>query len=384
MSAIEPTQDDYAPKRMPAAAKIGLIAFAVLLTAALGARVKSKLATNASQAAELKAATDASGKVEKKAAAISTGAVERWRPVVRLEGTLQPAMDVDLAFRAPGQLASIKARLGQEVKAGQILATLDQESVLAQLGAAQAGQRAAEAQLALAEDAERRTSKMNAAGAVAESQAFQAANQLKLARAQVEAASAQVALAQSMVGNHQLKAPFGGVVTSAPTALGMIVGAGTPLFHLTDVSKLRLLGTIAPEDASLAEVGATISVGLDGRTALGKVTAVLPTLEPATRRVRVEAEVENSLDPPLRAGAFVRASIEGKQEIEVLRFPASVIRPGSDDEVLIVEANKLVVRRVLSSSNPDGTILVRSGLAATDRVLTHPTTNDREGTEVVP
>lgn len=382
MSVSQRTSELGAPRRIPTAAKVVLIGSTLILGAALVVRAQSKLAAQKTQADDLKAAAAAAEKEPKRVAGTVSGKAERWRPRVRLEGTVQPAMDVDLGFKAPGQLSQIKVKVGTAVKAGQVLGVLDDEAAQAQRGAAEAQLRAAEAQLALAEDADRRVSKMNAAGAVAEQQAVQAASQLKLARAQVDGARAQLALADTAVGNHTLKAPFSGVVTQAPTALGMIVGAGTPLFHLTDVSKLRLVGTINQDDASLAESGAPVKVELDGRQVAGQVTAVLPTLEPATRRVRVEAELDNSGSTPLRAGSFVRAAIEGKEDVDVLRFPATVIRPGTDDEVLVVVEGKLQARKVAHSAQGDGSILVRRGVAADERLLAQPTTADRDGKEV--
>ncbi|MBK6683967.1 MAG: efflux RND transporter periplasmic adaptor subunit [Deltaproteobacteria bacterium] len=379
MAVSERTSELSAPRKIPAVAKVVLIGSVVVLALALGLRAKSKLAAREAQNEQLKATAAAAANEPKRTAATVVGKPERWRPTVRLEGTLQPAMDVDLGFKAPGQLAQIKVKLGSVVKAGQVLAVLDDEAARAQRGAAEAQLRAAEAQLALAEDGERRVSKMNAAGAVAEQQAVQSVNQVKLARAQVDGAKAQLSLAETAVGNHSLKAPFGGVVTQAPTALGMIVGAGTPLFHLTDVAKLRLVGTINQEDASLADVGAAIEVQVDGRAASGRVTAVLPTLEPATRRVRVEAEIDNATTPQLRAGSFVRAQIEGTAEVDVLRFPSTILRPGMDDEVFVLEGGKLHSRTIAYSNQGDGTLLVRRGLSAEDRVLAQPTTNDRDG-----
>lgn len=379
MAVSEHTSELSAPRKIPAVAKVVLIGSVVVLGLALGLRAKSKLAAREAQSEQLKVTAAAAANEPKRSLAVVVGKAERWRPTVRLEGTLQPAMDVDLGFKAPGQLAQIKVKLGSVVKAGQVLAVLDDEAARAQRAAAEAQLRAAEAQLALAEDGERRVSKMNAAGAVAEQQAVQSVNQVKLARAQVDAAKAQLSLAETAVGNHSLKAPFAGVVTQAPTALGMIVGAGTPLFHLTDVSKLRLIGTINQEDATLADVGAAIQVQVDGRSAAGRVTAVLPTLEPATRRVRVEAEIDNNVTPQLRAGSFVRSQIEGAEEVAVLRFPSTILRPGIDDEVFVVEGGKLRGRTIAYSNQGDGTILVRRGLTDDDQVLAQPTTNDRDG-----
>jgi multidrug efflux pump subunit AcrA (membrane-fusion protein) len=126
-----------------------------------------------------------------------------------------------------------------------------------------------------------------------------------------------------------------------------------------------------------------------GRTVHGKVTAVLVSVDAATRRVPVEAELQNDGDRPILAGTFVRGSIRGDEKVRVLRLPASIIRPGSQDEVMVIERDaggkdaRLHVRRVHFVGGTEGTILVRSGLQPTDEVLRSPTAESREGDTVV-
>src|SRR5205085_2916125 len=85
------------------------------------------------------------------------GTPARWLPRLPLEGSLSPLREADLGFKVPGKLAAIKVQVGQRVRAGQLLATLDEAEAAVQLRAAQAQLAAAEAQAALAADAARRT-----------------------------------------------------------------------------------------------------------------------------------------------------------------------------------------------------------------------------------
>src|SRR5262249_47311021 len=126
-----------------------------------------------------------------------------WDPVVEIDGTVAAGQEAQIGFKTGGRIAQVAVKLGDSVKAGQLLATLDSSEAVAQLRAAQAQQRAAEAQLALATDTERRTQTMVQSGSVAEATGVQTTQQRALASAQVEASQAQVSLTQVMIGNHR-------------------------------------------------------------------------------------------------------------------------------------------------------------------------------------
>jgi RND family efflux transporter MFP subunit len=349
----------------------------------LGVRIQEKTRQQAQIAKEREAtvARVAGGDKELPKVEVVRATRATWEPAVNLEGTLMPWHEADLAFKASGRLSAVRVKVGDRVKSGAPLAVLDASEAGAQLRAAQAQLKAAQAQLALAQDTERRTTEMVNAGAVGEANGTQARGQLSLVMAQVEAAKAQLALASVNAGNHTLTAPFAGLVTRAPTGPGAVVGAGIPLIHVQDTSKLRLVATVGEGDAGLVQVGAEVQIPQGGRVVAGKVIAVLPSVDAATRRVPLEAEVPNG-DPPLLAGSFVRATIRGGAPRPVLRLPATARRPGSQDEVVVVVGGKLALRRVDFALAPDGALLVRSGIGEGDDVVAAPSAEVKVGQEV--
>ncbi|MCU0656551.1 MAG: efflux RND transporter periplasmic adaptor subunit [Polyangiaceae bacterium] len=349
----------------------------------LGVRVQGKMQQQAQIAKEREVASvkaTAAGKELPKVQVIRATRAS-WEPVVQLEGTLMPWHEADLGFKASGRIAAVRVKVGDQVKSGAPLAVLDASEAGAQIRAAQAQLKAAQAQLALAQDNERRTSEVVSAGAMGEATGTQAKGQLSLVMAQVEAAKAQVALASVNAGNHTLTAPFAGLVTRAPTGPGAVVGAGTPLVHLQDTSRLRLSATVGEADVGLVQVGSEVQVLQGKRTVKGKVIAVLRSVDPATRRVPLEAEVPNEEDP-LLAGSFVRATIRSGGAQSVLRLPATARRPGSQDEVVLVAGGKLQIRKVTFALAPDGALLVRAGLGEGDDVVASPPAEVLAGQEV--
>lgn len=382
-SSLSPaTASPPAPRRRSPLAWIVAALVVIGFVGWFGVRMRAALRTQnalAAERAEVARAAAATPAPSARAALLVTGRPETWQPEVELEGTLQPVREADLGFKVQGRLHQIRVKLGDHVSAGQTLATLDDTEARAQVAAAEAQVRAAEAQLALAEDSARRTSTLVGSGAAAQATGVQTSQQRSLAAAQVDSARAQLQLAQAALANHALVAPFAGAVTRVPSGAGAIVNPGTPLFHLQDTSVVKLSSAIGEADAALVKPGAPLELELDGRRVPGRIVAVLSSVDPATRRVPVEAEIKNDPKAPLLGGAFVRAAVMGLAPVKVLRLPASALRPGSQNELVVAEGGRLRLRHILFSRAADGALLVRSGLAPTEKVLATPSPEAQDG-----
>ena len=377
-----PTADAPPVKTPKTALAIGLVATAALAIWT-GVRINQELAVRSATAAPT--SEEPSGDAKQAVAATAAtvrGEPTSFHPSLPCEGTLAPSQQVDLAFKASGRIASLHVKVGQVVKKGEVLARLETVEAEAQVHAAEAQVRAAEAQLALASDAEQRTTGMVDAGALPEATGVQVEKQKALALAQLDAARAQLSLARAALANHTLTAPFPALVTRVPSGPGAMAAAGMPMFHLADVSTLKLTGTISEQDAPLIQVGHPVEVTVQGRTVKGEIVAVVPSVDPMTRRVPFEAVVPNADEPRLLSGSFVRAKVLAPEAITVLKLPGSALRPGSQDEVVVVEGGKIYPRRVLLSRTASGELLVRDGLGAEDDVLLAPPPIVAEGAEL--
>lgn len=314
------------------------------------------------------------------ALAVVRGVSTIWQPSVALTGTLAPIRETDLSFKMTGRLVSVRVKVGDKVKSGQALALLDSTEPAAQHAAANAQVHAAEVRLAIARDNEQRSRALFEQNAVSGSQHLADQQKADLAQAELEAARAQAQTAAATLKNTQVIAPFAGRVTQAPDAPGAIVTPGAPLFRIEDTTALRLRATVSVEDVSLVSVGALVRLDASGRS--GRVTAVLPSVDPQTRRVPIVAEIPNQAAPPLLAGVFVRATITTGEPISVLRLPASTLRPGSQDEVVLLKAGKLRRARVVFARGDDGALWVREGLRPDEDVVLSPSAAAADGADV--
>jgi RND family efflux transporter MFP subunit len=361
---------------------IATIVGSIALFGFLGVRVKQALTKKEQVAAERATAQAA---VVKKAPARGLHATAAsWKPRVDLTGTLKPWRDADVGFELGGRLVRVNVAVGDKVNAAAPLAVLDTSRSLAEVSAAEAQARAAAASLALAEDNLKRTEALVTTKSIPEAQAEQARQQVALARAQLEGAQASARLAKTGAGLHTISAPFSGIVTRAPTSPGSVVQPGAALVHLEDTSRLRLSASLGEDEVPLVKLGSPVTVSYRDRTVTGKVTALVPSLDPATRRAPIEIEVPNDTPSsgsagPLLAWSFVRARIEGSGAIEVWKLPATARRPGSQDEIVKIENGKAKIAHVAHAIDDDGAWFVTSGLTGDDVVLAAPDSDVKNG-----
>jgi len=348
------------------------------------ARAERKQLDQATSRAEPSDA-DPSGASEPAAASepqLVSGENMPWQPRIALTGTLLPVRDAALGFKGMGRLVKVHVKVGDRVKAGQLLAELDASDLRAQLGVAHAQVNTAEVQHMFAKDNEDRMRKLYDRKAVSEAQWTAEHQRSELSRVQLEAARAQVEVARAAFEGAELLAPFAGTVVEAPSAAGSVVTPGGVLFRLQDTSSLKLSATLSAADASFAKLGARVELvdeasGTPPRS--GRITAVMPAVDSQTRRLPIVAEFANEGDRTLLANVFVRATLLPSAPIDVLKLPATAIRAGSQDEVAVVDDGHLRIVRIAYVRSDDGSLLVRSGLSAGDRVLAAPNAHIKQG-----
>lgn len=384
--------------------RVGLIVTLIIgagLAGIIGLRVKEKLAEKKALEQSVASGTAQSQKGEstavnrKRAYKPVRGESVMYRPRISITGTLSPIQESDIGFKVPGRLQSIRVKVGDTVKAGTLLATLDGAEASAQAAAAAAGARAAEIGYEMAKDAQRRTDSLFESKAISEAERTGVQQKASLAQAQYEMARAQAQLATQNLGNTRIVAPFSGSIARVPSGVGRFVGPGEPLVHIDDTSVLKFSATLSETDASMVDVGSIFSIDdpsatrvLEGEEAKppqfkGRITSVLNSLDPQTRRVPIVGELPNKPPTGLRAGAFVRVTITPEKEVNTIKLPAGALRPGSQDEVVIARSGKAHIARLSLTIGEDGSLYVRSGLSPSDDVLLEPSVELRDGDEVM-
>lgn len=305
----------------------------------------------------------------------------RHRPRTELTGSLDPAQSVQLGFDVPGRVQRLLVGRGDHVTAGQAIATLDASIAQAQYDQAQAAVAGADAQLVAGEANFARAKKLKDAGALSEQDWTNADSGILAARAGVEQAKAAAAMARANLQHHTLKAPFDGWIQSGPDNAGIMTGGGTPLFLLDDLSALQVKGTAGEETAGWLHEGldATVYAATPGASAgvPAKVVRVMPSLDPATRRLPVEVRVDAAdlkETTALKAHGFARVVIEGAGDVDAWKVPKAALVARPDFSVFVATAPGEPPRRVAVTvlEEAGDSIVVSGPLTAGAQVVLDP------------
>jgi RND family efflux transporter MFP subunit len=267
---------------------------------------------------------------------------------------------VELATRASGIVRRVTVDVGSRVRAGQLLVALESGDVGAGIAAARAGATQARRYLD-------RIVALEADGAATP-------QELDDARARLAMAQAEVQRAEAQFGYVNLSAPFAGVVTERRVDPGDLVVPGQPALTLVSTGGLVVRADLPGERASQVAEGDPVTIVLpDGARVPARVTRVVPALEGASRRFRVEVALEA---PPAAAGLmpgmFARLEMEGGGE-ETRWMPAdAVVRRGQLTGVFVVERDTLRLRWVRLGESRGDAVEVLAGPAGDVRLVRRP------------
>jgi RND family efflux transporter MFP subunit len=305
--------------------------------------------------------------------------------------------------RVSGYLDKWYVDIGDRVKKGQVLATIDTPDLDSQLDAARAELNAAEAETKVKEsDAEfARTSydrwRDSPAGVVSvqEREAKKAAfdssvAQLNAARARVNVDRAKVNGLTSLAAFKSVSAPFDGVITERRIDPGDLVTAGstastTPLFVIEQADRIRVFTSVPQDVAEKLKVGSPVRVltaGGSGRAYEGQIVRTTGSLDPRARTMRVEADLPNP-DYALAPGMYVRTEIQFTRHAS-MQLPASALIFRSDEpQVAVVgKDDKIEFRNVVIASDDGNSVEISSGVSEGERVALNISSRIANGQKV--
>ena len=231
------------------------------------------------------------------------------------------------------RIAEVRVNVGDSVRAGEVLATFNADTVRADVAQAQANVAQAEASAAEAEGNAARARRLQGTGALSAVESQQLLTGEKTAQARVLAAKAALQAQEVRLAQTQLHAPDDGIISARSATVGAVVSAGTELFRL--IRKGRLEWRAEVTSAELARVvpgtAATITAA-SGAQLEGRVRMVGPTVDAQNRNALVYVDLKSVPGPAsgsARAGMFARGEFDlGSAEALTVPQAAVVVREG--------------------------------------------------------
>lgn len=310
---------------------------------------------------------------------VTTAVAYMASPALNVTGAVQPDITraVPVPSLASGRVVELKARLGDEVKKGQVLMRVQSNDVA---GAYQnylkavSNERLTKVQLDRAQI-------LFDKGAVAKSALEQAQAAEDASKADLLAATEQLRLLgidkDHPSGIVDIVAPISGVITDqqVTNASGVQGLSGPNPFTISDLSDVWVICDVYENDLDAVRVGETADIRLNAypdQVLKGRINNILPILDPNIRTAKVRIEVKNP--GLLRIGMFATATFHGKHPETHASVPASAILHLHDREWVYVPMGNGHFRRVeVRTGNmlPEKQQEVASGIKPGDQVVTN-------------
>ncbi len=310
-----------------------------------------------------------------------------------------------------GYLEAVMVRPGDMVQAGQVVVVVEHSQLDAQVRNAIAARRKADAdllsaranvdkakaQLAVAQATFTRTSALFRDGLISQQAVDDAKGQLQTAQASLDAAEAQVSVAQAEIeqasaslqsarlaqDSATIRAPWSGVVVSRGLDPGAYVttSGGTPILWIADLDHVAVLVNITEAVMETIRRGAAAEIGLDAfptRTFHGTVSRIAGGVDPDTRTVQVEIDLDNR-DHALRPGMYARVRLSGVPRRMFVVPLSALTTVGAQQFVWVVSDGKVSRRGVTIGATTASVVEITSGLSPDETIVFRGTELVREG-----
>jgi membrane fusion protein (multidrug efflux system) len=254
---------------------------------------------------------------------------DSWPETLDAVGSIAPAKGVTLSNDAPGVVSAIHFESGAVVKEGQILLDLDSNVERSQLASV-------EARRELAQVNATRTRVLVASDAIARSQQDTDDSVVKTSRS-------DLTLLQAQIARKVVRAPFSGRLGIRQVNLGQYLNSGTAIATLESTTTVFVDFTLPQQRLRDIALGMPVRVTIEGEgvaPADGSISAVDPSIDSATRSIKLRASIPNG-DEKLLPGMFALVSVllPGAHDVVIIPAPA-LVHASFGDSVFIVEDRK--------------------------------------------
>lgn len=311
-----------------------------------------------------------------------TAQTQPWQPQLSSVGSLRAVRGVDVTTEIAGLVRTLHFRSGDDTQAGQVLVQLNADSDVAQL-------HALEAAADLAATVYQRDRLQYEAQAVSKAALDADAADLRSKRA-------QLAQQAAIVEKKTIRAPFAGRLGITTVNPGQYLNPGDKIVTLQSLDPIYVDFALPQQQLSRIAIGQAVAVVTDsfpGRTFPGRISAVDPKVDPATRNVQVEATLGNP-KRELLPGMFGSIAVRAGAPQRYLTLPQTAVsfNPYGATVYIVQQTGKrpdgtpiLTVRQtfVKTGETRGDQVAVLSGVKAGEVVVTSGQLKLRNGSEVI-
>ncbi len=276
---------------------------------------------------------------------------------IQASGTLLANEEVELHAEVAGKITQLNLTEGSAVTKGSLLVKLFDADLQAQLKKLQL-------QKETADKTEKRLKQLLAINGIGQQEYDNAVTQLNNILADID-------LIQAQISKTEVRAPFNGVIGLKSVSNGAFVTSATPIATIQQIDPIKIDFTVPEKYFSAISKNDLVKFSVDGsdETFTGKVFAIEPKIDEATRSIKVRALVQNSR-AKLFPGAFAKVDLGLKGDGQALMIPTQCIIPKTHNKkVIVVKNGKAQFVKVETDLRSQTYIQVTSGLETGDTIV---------------
>ncbi len=273
-------------------------------------------------------------------------------------GTATAWKELDVASEVQGRIVALRCTLGQKVKAGTVLAEVEDTMKKAAYESARA-------------DAERlrreleRTENLFKGGTASEQETDKARSTYLTAKAALDQAAKQY-------NDTRITTSIGGSVVDKKVEVGTYVNQGTVIASVVDISRLKVKLNLSEATAYAVNVGQQATIRTDvkpGAIFQGHITFISPRGDDS-HNYAAEVEMQNTAQDPIKSGTFVTIEIPSAAQGAGLYIPRQALQGSiKDAKVYVVSDGKAHLRPIVIGGSSTDHLQVVSGLTENEQVV---------------
>ncbi len=297
---------------------------------------------------------------------------QKLSSALSLVGTISASNDVNVISETQGVAKAVYVKVGDRVAGGTVLLQVDDEIPRSNLAAAEINHEKA------LRDFER-------SEALYQENSL-SASQLDAARLGLKAAENQLDIARRQLENTKIKSPIAGTVNARFVSVGSMVGSGTPVANVVDITTLKVKVNVTEREAFQLAPGDSVEMSVDvypGVTFVGRVDNIASKADEA-HTYAVELTVPNSSRHPLKAGLFARIGFLSIVPTESLVIPReALIGSIKDAQVFVVRGGIAHLAKIVIGKQTATHLEVLRGVGVGDSIVTSGQNNLSDESRVI-
>lgn len=307
---------------------------------------------------------------------------------VSIDGVVEAVRETRISAQISGSIVQLPVKAGDVIQRGQLLVSMDAKAAQQNFNASQAQVEAAKASLLVAEKDYQRQKLLFAKNFISQAQLDRALSQYAASAALAKSQIAQAAAVQTQSGFYAIHAPYNGVVSNMPSALGDMATPGRTIMTIYDPSELRVIFNVP--QASIAHIKNKQELKIEfpslpqaQRQFIAQHWTILPTFDAATHTVQIRVDLPKN-KTGLAPGLFARSSLivqaeksnnkDSLSEVVRLFVPKSAVFQRSQVQaVYVLSAQGMPLLRQIKAGHIVGNEQeILSGISQGELVITNP------------